>query len=142
MQPGDKDDGPLPDAVAILDAVIDHVAQEEAESGEPTEQDIRWSRDVRRQLQSRVAGMRRQLDQPDQLDQLDRQRPQAIEPAEPTTSMGDDSHALRALDREALLARLKPLHPPGAHPDLASLGDEELRWMLARLTRPTEGGTP
>lgn len=61
MQPHDKDGKPAPDATAILDAVIDLVAEEEAENGEPTEQDIRWSRDVRAQMQSRIAELRRQL---------------------------------------------------------------------------------
>ena len=152
MQPGDKDDGQLPDAAAILDAVIDLVAEEEAENGEPTEEDIRWSRDVRRQIEARIAELRHQLD---------RQRLQAagsavipggppdgdreltpVEPAELAAPMRDDSHALHALDREALLARLQALHPPGVHPDLASLRDEDLRRMLARLTGPTEGETP
>lgn len=60
MRPGDKD-GPFPDATAILDAVIDLVAEEEAENGEPTEQDIQWSRDLRRNIQARIAVLRRQL---------------------------------------------------------------------------------
>jgi hypothetical protein len=114
MQPGDKDDGPRPDAVAILDAVIEHVAQEEAENGEPTEQDIQWSRDLRRQVQARIAELRRQLN--------------SVKP-------------LRALDRAELLARLKALPGDGARHDLASLSDEELRQMISHLTGPTEGGT-
>ena len=61
MRRNDKGDGPIPDPIAILDAVIDHVAEEEAETGEPTEQDLRWSHDLRREMQSRIAALRGQL---------------------------------------------------------------------------------
>ena len=127
MRSSDKDDGPPPDALAILDEVIELVAQEEAENGEPTEQDIRWSRDVRRQVQSRIAALRRQLTPVAPIDQ-------------PAASIADD---IRALDRAGLLARLEPLRQGGgARQDLATLSDDDLREMLTRLTRPAEGGTP
>jgi hypothetical protein len=126
MQPGDKDDGPTLDAVAILDAVIEHVAQEEAENGVPTEEDIRWSREVRLKVQARIAALRAQLT--------------SARPSDPpAVPIGSD---IRALDREGLLARLEAHRQgDGVRSDLASLSDEDLRRMLERLTEPTEGGT-
>ena len=126
MPPSDKDDAPVPDAIAILDAVIDHVAEEEAENGEPTEQDIRWSRDVRREMQSRIAALRRQLTAAQPIDQ-------------PAVPIGSD---IRVLDRESLLARLEALRQGDSAQDLTGLSDDDLRRMLARLTGPTEGETP
>jgi hypothetical protein len=117
MSPNDKDDGPPPDAIALLDAVIDHVAEEEAEHGEPTEQDVRWSRDLRRTMQARIAALR------------------SAHTAAPM------DFAIRALDREGLLARLEALRQDGGgvHQDLRRLSDDDLRQMLAILVRPTEG---
>lgn len=123
MPPSDKDDAPVPDAIAILDAVIDHVAEEEAENGEPTEQDIRWSRDVRREMQSRIAALRRQLTPVQPVDQ-------------PAAPLGSE---VRGLDREGLLARLEALRQGNdAHQDLTGLSDEDLRRMLSILMGPTE----
>jgi len=120
MRPNDKDDKPVPNASAVLDAVIDLVAEEEAENGQPTEQDIRWSRDLRAQMQSRIAALRRQLT-----------------PAQPNapqdTPRGTD---IRALDREGLLARLEAHRGGGggnARQDLTGLSDDDLRQMLANL---------
>jgi len=126
MRPNDKDDGPVPDAIAILDAVIDHVAEEEAENGEPTEQDIRWAHDLRLKMQSRIAALRSAH-------------------TGPTNHPGPapmDSE-LRALGREGLLARLEALRQHGgvqyAHQDLTGLSDDDLRQMLAIWVGPTEG---
>lgn len=120
MPPHDKDDKPVPDAIAILDAVIDLVAEEEAENGEPTEEDIRWSRDLRAQMQTRIAALRRQLT--------------AVQPIAPQAApVGAD---IGALAREGLLARLEALRGDGernARPDLTGLSDDDLRQMLANL---------
>lgn len=126
MRPNDKDDKPVRDASAVLDAVIDLVAEEEAENGEPTEQDIRWSRDLRAQMQSRIAALRRQLT-----------------PAQPNAPQDTPPGAeIHALDREGLLARLEALRGDGernARPDLTGLSDDDLRQMLANLVGPTAG---
>lgn len=120
MPPHDKHDRSARDAVAILDAVIDHVAEEEAENGEPTEQDLRWSRDLRRQMQSRMAALRRQLT--------------PVQPIVRSVSIGSE---IRGLDREGLLAQLEALRQGGdvryAHQDLTGLSDDDLRRMLAIL---------
>jgi uncharacterized protein involved in exopolysaccharide biosynthesis len=126
MRPNDKDGKPVPNASAVLDAVIDLVAEEEAENGQPTEQDIRWSRDLRAQMQSRIAALRRQLT-----------------PAQPGAPQGTPVGAeIRALDREGLLARLEAHRGGGdgnTRQDLADLSDDDLRQLLANLVGPTAG---
>jgi len=126
MLPHDKHDRSALDAIAILDAVIDHVAEEEAENGEPTEQDLRWSHDLRRQMQSRIAALRRQLT-----------------PARPIIRSVSIDSGIRVLDREGLLAQLEALRQRGdlryAHQELTGLSDDDLRRMLALLAESTEG---
>jgi hypothetical protein len=127
MPPTDQHDRPAPDAVAILDAVIDHVAEEEAENGVSTAQEVRWAHDLRRKMQSHIAALRRQLT-----------------PVQPivrrSVPIGSE---IRALDREGLLAQLEALRQVGdlryAHQDLTGLSDADLRRMLAILMEPTEG---
>ena len=127
MPPTDQHDRPAPDAITILDAVIDHVAEEEAENGVSTAQEVRWAQDLRRKMQSRIAALRRQLT-----------------PVQPvvrrSVPIGSE---IRVLDREGLLAQLEALRQDGdvryAHQDLTGLSDADLRRMLAILMEPTKG---
>jgi len=124
MRRNDKGDGPIPDPIAILDAVIDHVAEEEAETGEPTEQDLRWSHDLRREMQSRIAALRGRLTSAQPIAQ----------PVSPVST------EVRALDREGLLARLKALRlGDDDAQDLTEMSDDDLRRMLATLMGPAGG---
>ena len=127
MRPNDKHDQPILDAAATLDAVIDQVAEEEAENGKPTEEDIRWSHDLRLKMKSSIAALRRQLTPVQPI----------VRRAKPIGS------EIRALDRAGLLARLEALRQREdvryAHQDLTGLSDDDLRQMLAILVGPTEG---
>jgi hypothetical protein len=127
MPPTDQHDRPAPDSIAILDAVIDHVAEEEAENGVSTAQEARWAHDLRRKMQSHIAALRRQLT-----------------PVQPmvrrSVPIGSE---IRELDREGLLAQLETLRQVGdlryAHQDLKGLSDADLRRMLAILMEPPKG---
>jgi hypothetical protein len=127
MPPTNQHDGPAPDAASILDAVIDHVAEEEAENGVSTEQDARWAHDLRRKMQSHIAALRRQLT-----------------PVQPMVRRSVPiGSQIRVLDREGLLAQLEALRQVDdiryAHQDLTGLSDADLRRMLAILMEPTVG---
>ena len=125
MQP--KHDKPAPCAVAMLDAVITLVAEDEAEDGQSTPDQARWAHGVAQAVAIRVAELRRQLTPA---------RP-VIKRAAPVASQ------IRALDRVGLLARLETLRQGEqvryAHQDLTGLSDDDLRRMLAILEAPTEG---
>jgi hypothetical protein len=125
MQP--KHDKPGPGAVAVLDAVIALVAEDEAEDGTSTPDQARWARGVAQAVAVRVAELRRQLTPV---------RP-VIKRAAPVGSQ------IRALDRVGLLTRLEALRQGEqvryAHQDLTGLSDDDLRRMLAILEAPTEG---
>jgi hypothetical protein len=52
-------------AAEILDVVFAHVAEEEAENGEPTEDDERWASELHAKMRTRIAELRRQLTTPE-----------------------------------------------------------------------------
>ena len=122
MGPNDKHDKAPTDPIAFVDTVMDHVAQEEADSAEFTPEEDRWARGVRQNVDTHLAALRRQLTQ--------------IQPERPT-SIPDE---IRALDREALLTRLEILLQGSdvrhAHVDLTELTTDELRQMVAAILEP------
>ena len=121
-----KHDKSLPDPATVLQTVLEIVG-EEAENAEPTEADDRWAREVRLNMQSRIAALRRQLT-----------------PVQPMIRRAPPiSDEIRSLDRAGLLARLEVLRQGPdvryAHQDLTGLSEDDLRHMLAILVAPTEG---
>lgn len=121
-------DKPSADVVAIVDAVMDHVAQEYAESVEvfTPEEDL-WAQALRRRVESELARLRRQLTPARSI----RKRLPPI------------SDELRALDRDELLARLAVLRQASgvryAHQDLTGLTTDDLRQLVAVILEPPKG---
>lgn len=121
----DESDGPLVDPSLVLDAIMDHVAMERAESIEVfTPEEDRWARKLRQEVEIKLAELGRQLTpvQP-------RHKPLAPIPEE-----------LFALDRDALVIRLDTLRQElgirDAQQDLTGLTPDELRTMIAALLNP------
>src|SRR4051812_25442977 len=100
-------------AAEILEVVLDHVAEEAAESGEFTEEDERWAEELHGKMRARVAEMRRQLTR--SRPPIDRAVPISVE--------------IHALGREELLAKLAAQSQGGAvqHAHLTGLTDDDLR---------------
>jgi hypothetical protein len=118
-------DIPSADVVAIVDAVMDHVAQEYAESTAVfTPEEDRWAQALRRRVESELARLRRQLTPARSI----RKRLPPI------------SDELRALDRDALLARLAVLRQASgvryAYQDLTGLTADGLRQLIAVIMEP------
>jgi hypothetical protein len=118
-------DNACADPSFVLDAVMDHVALEHAESAEVfTPDEDRWARGVRQRVDRELAALRRQLtpEQP-------RHKRLAPIPQE-----------LLALDRHALIARLEILRQGSgvryAHQDLTGLTCDDLRQMIAAILGP------
>lgn len=121
MQPNGKHEKPLPDASAVFETILDHIAEEEAENEVSTETDRCWAHNLRQQMETHIAALRRQLT-----------------PVRPVVRRPPPiSSEIRALDRDGLLARLEALrqaeHVRYAHQDLTGLSDDDLRHMLALL---------
>jgi hypothetical protein len=118
-------DKPSADVVAIVDAVMDHVAQEYADSAEVfTPEEDRWAQALRRRVDSELARLRRQLT-----------------PVRSTRKrLPPISDELRALDRDGLLARLAVLRQASgvryAHQDLTGLTTDDLRQLVAVILEP------
>ena len=102
----------------VLATVLDLIAEEDTE---PTDDDRRWAREQHAKMQARIADMRRQHTPSHAV--IDRAVPIGPE--------------IRALPREAVLARLEQLSQGGAvqyaHHELVGLTDDDLRQLLAVL---------
>jgi hypothetical protein len=107
------------DPIAIWDDILELVAEDDAETGEATEEDMQWSQRLDARVKSRVAELRRRLTPTD----VSIKRGVTI-PAE-----------IQALDRDAVVARLEILRQADRvlyqHRELTGLSDNGLRLMLA-----------
>jgi hypothetical protein len=116
----------LPSPVAVLDTILEHVAEEEAESGSSTEADEQWAQALHRKMTARIAVMRRQL----------------TPLRAPITAPSPIRSELYVLHREQLLAQIAALVESGAvqyaHQDLTRLSDADLRRLLAELSPVTK----
>jgi hypothetical protein len=114
------------DPVAIWDDILDVIAEDDAETGEASEDDVQWSQRVDAMVKSRLAGLRRQLTPTDV-------------PVKRGVSIPSE---IQAFDRKMLLAQLEILRQGAsvryAHQDLTGLSDNDLRTMLAILVEPAE----
>jgi hypothetical protein len=113
------------DTTAVLDAIMDHVALEHAESAEVfTPSEDRWARQLRQEVDRSLAALRRQLT-----------------PAQPKYKrLPPVPDELLALEREALIARLTSLRQASnvryAHQDLTGLTCDDLRQMIVAISGP------
>lgn len=114
---------PERDPIAIWDDILDLVAEDDAETGEPTEEDRQWSQRLEARVKSRVAELRRRLT-----------------PTEVSIKRGVTIPSeIQALDRDMVVARLDILRQAGIvlyqHRELTGLSDDGLRLMLAVAMR-------
>lgn len=113
------------DPTAVLDAIMDHVALEHAESAEFfTPSEDRWARELRQQVDRSLAALRRQLT-----------------PTQPKYKrLPPVPDELLNLEREALIARLTSLRQASnvryAHQDLTGLTCDDLRQMIVAISGP------
>ena len=111
------------DPIAIWDDILDLVAEDDADTGKPSEGDIAWSAAVDASVKARLAELRRQLTPSDVPIRRGVEIPPEIE----------------ALDRQALVAQLEILRQGAnvryAHQELTGLSDNNLRIMLALAMR-------
>jgi hypothetical protein len=125
MRPNNRDPKQVANAVAFVDTVMEHVAEENADQAEFSAEETRWARGVRHQVDAQLEALRRQLKP---------KHPPAV-PAE-----------IRELDREGLLARLESLKQhPGvryAHLDLSVLTTEDLQRMVTAILEPPRDDEP
>ena len=118
-------DKPDADPSVVVDAVMDHVAMEYAESAEVfTPEEDAWARGVRQRVDRELAALRRQLT-----------------PSQPRHKrLPPIPDELLALDRQALLVRLTSLHQASgvryAHQDLTGLTCDDLRQMIVAISEP------
>lgn len=126
MAPQDKPGNTPRDAVAIWDDILDLVAEDDAETGEASEDDVRWSQSVDATVRARLAQLRRQLTPTD----VPIKRGVTIPPE------------IQAMDRPALVAQLEILRQCAnvryAQRDLTGMTDNDLRTMLAAFVEPAE----
>lgn len=107
----------------ILDAIYNDAALVEAEEGKSTPEDQRWARDVRSNVQARLAEMRRNL----------------TPAATPVKKAKPVRPSLLAMGRAALIERLSQLTlkmggaVQYAHRHLAELNDDDLRRLIDTL---------
>ena len=118
-------DKPDYNPVAVLDAIMDCVALEHAESTEVfTPSEDRWARKLRQEVERGLAALRRQLT-PSQA-RYKRLRPIPEE--------------LLKLERDALIARLTSLRQASsvryAHQDLTGLTNDDLRQLIVAISEP------
>jgi hypothetical protein len=64
VQANGKSESTVRSAAEILDVVFAHV-EEEAENGDPTEDDERWASEQHAKMRARMAELRRQLTTPE-----------------------------------------------------------------------------
>ncbi|MEO7732907.1 MAG: hypothetical protein ABIY55_18225 [Kofleriaceae bacterium] len=126
MSQQDKPGSVVRDPIAVWDDILDLVAEDDAETGEPSEEDQQWSQRMELGVKSRLAELRRRL------------TPTAV-PVKRGVKIPSE---IQALARPALVAKLELLRKGAnvryAHQDLTGLSDNDLRTMLAILLAPTE----
>jgi phage gp46-like protein len=126
MTSNGKHDQTLPDPTVVLDTIIEHVAEDEAENGSSTEADEQWAQALHQKMAARIAVMRRQL----------------TPLRAPITAPSPIRSKLYDLHREQLLARIAALVESGtvqyAHQDLTRLSDADLRRLLTELSPATK----
>ena len=121
----DTADKPDADPSVVLDAVMDHVALEHAESAEVfTPEEDRWAHGIRQRVDRELVALRRQLT-----------------PARPRHKrLPPIPDELLALDREALIGRLTSLRQASgvryAHQDLTGLTREDLQQLIVAILEP------
>jgi hypothetical protein len=107
------------DPVAVWDDILELVAEDDAETGEPSAADRQWSQRLDAQVKSRLAELRRRLTP----TEVPIKRGVTIPPQ------------IQALDRNALVAQLEILrqgeHVRYTHRELTGLSDDNLRILLA-----------
>jgi hypothetical protein len=120
MSHHDKRNRTARDPIAIMENLLDDIAEQAVEDLAPTADSIRWSRALGDQVRRELARMERRGVRA----RTDVIRPSVAIPAE-----------IQALDRDSMLARLECLRQGArvqyAHRDLSGLSDDELRRMLA-----------
>lgn len=111
------------DPVATWEDILDLIAEDDAETGTPTQEDRQWSQRLDAKIKSRVAELRRRLTPTD----VAIQRGVTIPPE------------ILALDREAVVAQLEIWRQSGDvqlwHRDLTGLSDNSLRIALTIAMR-------
>jgi len=126
MTSNGKHDQTLPDPTVVLDTILEHVAEEEAENGSSTEADEQWAQALHQKMTARIAVMRRQL----------------TPLRAPITAPSPIRSKLYALHRGDLLAQIAALVASGrvqyAHQDLTRLSDADLRRLLTELSPVTK----
>ena len=65
MHPNGKSERTVRNAAESLDVVLDHIAEEASENGEPTADDERWASELHAKMRGRIAELRRQLTTPE-----------------------------------------------------------------------------
>jgi hypothetical protein len=115
------------DPIAIMEGLLDDVAEQAVEDLEPTAESIQWSRTLGDQVRHEIAYMERRAA---------RKRTSVVRPTV-TIPAG-----IQALDRASLLARLESLRQNAnvqyANWDLSGLDDDELRRTLAHALTLTK----
>jgi len=116
------------DPIAIMEGLLDDVAEQAVEDHAPTADNIRWSREVGEKVARVLARMERRSSR--------RMADQVV----PSVGVSPE---VAALDRESLLARLDILNRDNyvqfLNQDLRGLSDDELRRMLAHALTVKEG---
>jgi hypothetical protein len=131
MSENERPDGNVRDPIAIMEALLDDVAEQAAEDYIPNEDDRRWARGLGATVEQRLASLGRR-------------------PPPPLTARLDGDivipEELRTLDRASLLLRLEILRrTPNvqyAHQRLTRLSDDSLRRLLAVLMLSQKGDLP
>jgi hypothetical protein len=115
------------DPIAIMEGLLDDVAEQAVEDLEPTADSIQWSRALGDQVRREIAGMER------------RGARARTDVVPPTVTMPAE---VQALDRDTVLARLEILRQTAkvqyAHRHLSGLSDDELRRLFAHALTLTK----
>lgn len=115
------------DPIAIMEGLLDDVAEQAVEDLEPTADSIQWSRALGDEVRREIARMERRGARA----RRDMVPPTVTIPAE-----------IQALDRDTVLARLEILRQNAkvqyAHRHLSGLSDDELRRLFAHALTLTK----
>ena len=115
------------DPIAIMEGLLDDVAEQAVEDLEPTADSIQWSRALGDQVRREVARMEHRVT---------RAWRDVVPPAVPIPA------EIQALDRNTVLARLEILRQNAkvqyAHRHLSGLSDDELRRLFAHALTLTK----
>jgi hypothetical protein len=115
------------DPIAIMEGLLDDVAEQAVEDLEPTADSIQWSRALGDEVRREIARMER------------RGARARTDVAPPTVTIPAE---IQALDRNTVLARLELLRQNAkvqyAHRHLSGLNDDELRRLFAHALTLTK----